>query len=312
MSQNTPLILRLLASSAKVASRAGNIIKDVMTKGELGIVEKGSGKNDLQTEADRSAQRCIIASLSSLYPDVTIIGEEGPANATDVVPADWIVTEQDETVLAANCPSEYAKVDPADIVVWVDPLDGTSEYTQGLLDHVTVLIGVAVKGKAVGGVIHQPYFNYKVENNCKGRTLWGLIGLGVGGFSPTIPPADKFIICTTRSHSDALVNKALEALSPDDIIRVGGAGHKVLMLLEGKAHAYVFASPGCKKWDTCAPEGILRALGGTLTDIHGKEYAYSKDVSYPDAQGVFATTANVSHQELISKIPQELKDKFPY
>lgn len=48
------------------------------------------------------------------------------------------------------------------------------------------------------------------------------------------------------------------------------------MLLEGKAHAYVFASKGCKKWDTCAPEGVLRALGGVLTDIHGKEYDYSK------------------------------------
>ena len=31
----------------------------------------------------------------------------------------------------------------------------------GLLDHVTVLIGIAAGGKAVGGIIHQPYFNYK-------------------------------------------------------------------------------------------------------------------------------------------------------
>lgn len=312
MAQNSPLILRLLASSAKVASRAGNIIKDVMNKGELGIIEKGSGKNDLQTEADRSAQRCIVASLTRLFPDVTIIGEEGPNNDADEVPSDWIVTDLDEGVLASNCPSEYSKVNPEDIVVWVDPLDGTSEYTQGLLDHVTVLIGLAVKGKAIGGVIHQPYYNYKVEKEVKGRTLWGLIGLGVGGFTPTSPSTDKFIICTTRSHSDALVNKALEALQPDEIIRVGGAGHKVLMLLDGKAHAYVFASPGCKKWDTCAPEGVLRALGGVLTDIHGKEYDYSKNASYPDAQGVFATTSNVNHQELISKIPEELKVKFPY
>lgn len=40
MSQNTPLILRLLASSVNVASRAGKIVKDVMSKGDLGIVEK--------------------------------------------------------------------------------------------------------------------------------------------------------------------------------------------------------------------------------------------------------------------------------
>lgn len=101
-------------------------------------------------------------------------------------------------------------------------------------------------------------------------------GVGVGGFVPFEPPSDKFIITTTRSHSDAIVNKALDALNPDEIIRVGGAGHKVMMLLEGKAHAYVFASKGCKRWDTCAPEGILRALGGIITDIHGRDYDYSK------------------------------------
>ena len=64
------------------------------------------------------------------------------------------------------------------LVVWVDPLDGTSEFTQGLLDHVTVLIGVAWKGKSIGGVIHQPYFNYQNTGAELGRTMWGLIGLG--------------------------------------------------------------------------------------------------------------------------------------
>lgn len=64
-------------------------------------------------------------------------------------------------------------------MVWVDPLDGTSEFTEGLLDHVTVLIGIAWKGKAVGGVIHQPYYNYKTEGAKElGRTIWGLEGLG--------------------------------------------------------------------------------------------------------------------------------------
>lgn len=283
-----------------------------MTKGELGIVEKGSGKNDLQTEADRSAQKCIVASLTKLFPDVTIIGEEGPENDVEDVPSEWIITELDQSVLASECPAEFSTTPAKDIVVWVDPLDGTSEYTQGLLDHVTVLIGLAVNGKAVGGVIHQPYYNYKSDPTSQGRTLWGLVGLGVGGFTPSSPPTDKFIVTTTRSHVDATVLNTLEALKANEVIRVGGAGHKVLMLLEGKAHAYVFASKGCKRWDTCAPEGILKALAGKLTDIHGKEYDYSKNVSYPNAQGVFATSRYVNHQELIAKIPQELKDRFPY
>ena len=47
---------------------------------------------------------------------------------------------------------------------------------QGLLDHVTVLIGIAVGSKAVAGVVHQPYYNYKSEGATVGRTFYGLMG----------------------------------------------------------------------------------------------------------------------------------------
>ena len=41
---------------------------------------------------------------------------------------------------------------------------------------MTVLIGIAVGSKAVAGVIHQPYYNYKSEGANLGRTFYGLIG----------------------------------------------------------------------------------------------------------------------------------------
>ncbi|XP_065169035.1 3'(2'),5'-bisphosphate nucleotidase 1 [Atheta coriaria] len=310
MAQSCPLLQRILASSVTAAARAGKIIRDVMSLGELGIVEKG--KNDLQTEADRSAQRCIMANLSQQFPKIAIIGEEGPSNCE--VPSDWVTLEQDQDVLTKLCPNDYMKVADEDIVVWVDPLDGTSEYTQGLLEHVTVLIGIAVKGKAVAGVIHQPYYNYKQnQQQCKtdnnlGRTLWGLVGMGVGGFTPINPPQNGLVVATTRSHSDKMVQMALDALKPQEIIKVGGAGYKVMLLMEGKANAYVFASKGCKKWDTCAPEAILTAIGGKLTDVHGEYYCYDANVQYPNKGGVFATAKGVNHGELLTKLPQEVRD----
>lgn len=36
----TSIIMRILAASINVANRAGSIIRDVMSKGDLGIVEK--------------------------------------------------------------------------------------------------------------------------------------------------------------------------------------------------------------------------------------------------------------------------------
>lgn len=71
------------------------------------------GKNDLQTEADRAVQRCIIASLSKQYPGVTIIGEEGLSSCE--VPSEWIVTDSDEQVLNLNCPEEFQSVNESDV-----------------------------------------------------------------------------------------------------------------------------------------------------------------------------------------------------
>lgn len=222
------------------------------------------------------------------------------------VPQDWLVSDFDKDILSKKCPDALNNVNEEDLVVWVDPLDGTSEYTAGFLEHVTVLIGIAVNDCAVGGVIHQPYFDK--GSGVLGRTIWGVKGLGTGGFVPISPPDDKFIITTTRSHSNALVQSALEALKPDEVIRVGGAGYKVLQLLEGKAHAYVFASAGCKKWDTCAPEAVLEAHGGVLTDILGRHYNYNSDVEFANKSGVLAVAKGVDHGSIASKIPQNVRD----
>lgn len=36
-------------------------------------------------------------------------------------------------------------------------------FSEGLLDNVTVLIGIAYGGKAIAGVINQPFYNYQVQ-----------------------------------------------------------------------------------------------------------------------------------------------------
>lgn len=38
--------------------------------------------------------------------------------------------EGDAEILAKECPTQYLDVKDEDIVVWVDPLDGTNEYTK--------------------------------------------------------------------------------------------------------------------------------------------------------------------------------------
>lgn len=52
------------------------------------------------------------------------------------VPSDWLITHGDSEVLKKKCPDMLENITEEDIVVWVDPLDGTSEYTQGFFLNI--------------------------------------------------------------------------------------------------------------------------------------------------------------------------------
>lgn len=299
MSGSPPVVMRLVASAFCVAEKAGAIVRKVLHSGDLGIVEK-TGANDLQTLADRLAQQSICASLSKRFPKITIIGEEDLPS--EEVKEDLIESGQAEEIFQKTCPADFSDLKEEELVVWVDPLDGTKEYTEGLLDNVTVLIGIAHGGRAIAGVINQPFYNYQLGAGAAlGRTIWGMPGLGAFGFELKEIPEDRRIVTTTRSHSNKLVTSCVDAMEPHEVVRVGGAGNKIIQLIEGKASAYVFASPGCKKWDTCAPEAILQAVGGKLTDVHGKPYRYEADVKHMNSAGVLATLRN--HEFYISRVP---------
>uniref|UniRef100_A0A8C4RG83 3'(2'),5'-bisphosphate nucleotidase 1 n=1 Tax=Erpetoichthys calabaricus TaxID=27687 RepID=A0A8C4RG83_ERPCA len=333
MASSSAVLMRLMASAFSVAEKAGDVVRSVLKAGDLDVVAK-TGANDLQTKADRLAQQSICASLARKFPRITIIGEEDLPSQE--VEEELIEGRHSEEVLAQPCPPEYSSAREEELVVWVDPLDGTKEYTEGLLDHVTVLIGVAYEGRAIGGVINQPFYNYEMGPGAVlGRTIWGVLGLGAFGFDLCEVPAGQHIVTTTRSHSNKLVTDCVDAMQPHKVIRVGGAGNKVsgqyepptsltgtgsgaqtashrflcplqiIQLIEGKASAYVFASPGCKKWDTCAPEAILHAVGGKLADIHGNSYTYHRDVQHMNAAGVLATLRDFDYYA--SRVPVSVK-----
>ncbi|CDQ74164.1 unnamed protein product [Oncorhynchus mykiss] len=254
-----------------------------------------TGANDLQTLADRLVQQSICAPLSKSFPKITIIGEEDLPE--EAVKEDLIESSQSEEILQVlsigiQCPerggTSELKLKPTvliwiifwvltshsscvSLVVWVDPLDGTKEYTEvgqvslpatsgpdvsygvgrPASQHDspygdTVLIGISYGGKAIAGVINQPFFNYQLGTET--ADMWGMPGLGAFGFELQEVPDGRRIVTMTRSQSNKLVTDTVDAM--------------IVKLVEGKASACVFASLGTKKWGTCAPEAILHALGG--------------------------------------------------
>ncbi|WKX94754.1 hypothetical protein Q1695_011764 [Nippostrongylus brasiliensis] len=306
-------LTRLVASSVRISEAAGNTIKSVLAGGDLKIIDKSVAGEaaDLQTEADRRAQFLITKSLSERFGDIHVIGEEDVTSECSGIENNF---SSDVLRLEDQLSFDLKAIKPDEVVVWVDPLDGTGEVAlavknknAALLEQVTVLIGIACRGRPVAGVIHQPYYKDT------GRTIYAIKGCGVHGISPA-PAQPKRVVVTTRSHLSQSVVDALDALKEkglvDSVEKFGGAGYKVLKVLEGSA-AYVFASQGCKKWDTCAVEAVLTAAGGQLTDISGRALCYDPSVQRNNTGGVLASAPWVLHKDFVSAIPQSLKDQLP-
>ncbi|VDN53586.1 unnamed protein product [Dracunculus medinensis] len=265
MWERSSFLMRLVASSVSISESAGRIIKDIIRKGDLKIVNKGvGGITDLQTEADRLAQDCIVQSLQKKFGgNLIIIGEEVLFHKT-------------------NCT---------------------------LLEQITVLIGISYKGRPIAGIVHQPYYG----KDGGGRTVWAVVGVGVHGIKISNEQKERVVV-TTKNHSTALVVEALDALKSkgllDKVQKVGGAGFKVLKCLEGAA-AYVYANSGCKKWDTAAPEAVLKAAGGNFTDVSGRLFYYGADAQVVNTGGIIATSNWVKHEDIVNGIPDHIKDALP-
>ena len=104
-------------------------------------------------------------------------------------------------------------------------MDGTREFTEGRLEGVTVLIGVAAQGNAIGGVIYQPFYK---NGNEMGRSIWGLVHSGVYGRRLTNDaPLPGRIVAGSLSHRSKSVVDAVNACEPTEVLQAGGCGYKV-------------------------------------------------------------------------------------
>eukprot|EP00027_Filamoeba_sp_ATCC50430_P003523 CAMPEP_0168545324 /NCGR_PEP_ID=MMETSP0413-20121227/2900_1 /TAXON_ID=136452 /ORGANISM="Filamoeba nolandi, Strain NC-AS-23-1" /LENGTH=301 /DNA_ID=CAMNT_0008575419 /DNA_START=8 /DNA_END=913 /DNA_ORIENTATION=+ len=275
----------LLSVCIDAAVKAGEIIRKVWKSNDLQIQDKGV--DDLFTKADVQSQQLIMALLRKKFgSNLALVGEEEcEIPETNETPVENLVD-------LTKVPAAYQNATLKDVCVFIDPLDATKEFTLGNLEAVMSLVGIGYKGLAVGGVMYMPFVDSKSDPG-KGTLIYGMLGgLGVHGIEIKERNDGRVIIATTRTHGTPEVEKAIELIKPDEVMRVGGAGHKVVILLQGRADAYVFPTPGTKKWDTCAPEAIVKCLGGNLTDMYGKSLPYWPNSPAHNKEGVLCALRN--------------------
>lgn len=252
----------LLAGAIKAAEVGGMEIITIHGQTRLGIESKGKtkeGVNDPVTAADYRSHCAIYHSLIKTFPRITVISEEASkgCDQVDVPNLENAIKDVEKYDIGND-----VEVNANDITVWIDPLDATKEFTENLLQYVTTMVCVTIKGEPVIGVVHKP-FELK-------QTYWAWTNHRV---SPnlmnlsTLKERKTPIVIVSRSHAGRVHNASKVALGENvQVESAAGAGYKFLEVAVRNATVYVHMT-AIKKWDICAGAAIVSALGGTVTSL---------------------------------------------
>ena len=149
---------------------------------------------------------------------------------------------------------------------------------------MTVLVGLAINGIPKVGVVHYPFETNDPES--RGITHFATQEHGLF-FTQTNEDgtieAPKYIEPFEEKEefdesSEVLVTRSLRGMSerqekhfhnlmPIKQKPIGGAGNKVYRIITGEVQGYVEPRTLLSFWDLCAPEVLLRAVGGCIYTI---------------------------------------------
>lgn len=192
------------------------------------------------------------------------------------------------SVLEENTTRRQQCVDYQHLTVFIDPIDGTREFSTGMGEQCTVCIGFAdEQGKAVAGVIYRPLSQPKptwvagaqserfaVCDFGGDKVIHSLDDIGTSPLGTNGNENKKRgSFLTTNGSISPFLESLIEELQMERV-KSGGAGNKLMMLLEhslfgnhDKGRSVYIQDRGVSRWDTCAAEGVLEAFGGKFTKL---------------------------------------------
>lgn len=263
------------------------------------------------TEADCVAHKEIVGSMRLTWEGtetkeiLRIVGEEDNEDNEDAIVA--FINDKNNQPLPKDLfdddIGETADIDASEITIFVDPLDGTREFVEGRLSNCQVLVGIAIGGEAVAGAVGIPFPSGDLST--EPTIVYGLADMGTGVKGNTLSrgpfPLEHHIdgLKYPRPHHatgdssaavmEACRERAIKGFGGSNVI-YGGAGNKILAAALGEVACSIQHKVG-GPWDLCAPEAILKAMGGKMTDLFGEEIQIYKDDAPPrcNERGYIAT-----------------------
>ncbi len=241
------LELGLAVPAAAIAIEAGLLIHDFY---ERGVRAEYKGDVDLVTEADRAAEKLIVAKLHETFPNHGIYGEEGTRTLLD---------------------AEYRW--------YVDPLDGTTNFAHGFpyfcvslgLEHRPKGLPQDQDGELIAGVIYQPIHNELFVAEKGGGAYLNGRRLQVSKTSQLQEALLATGFPSHKRHQNPNIHFYQQlTLRSHGVRRAGAAALDLAYTAAGRFDAYWEFN--LNPWDTAAGVLLVREAGGTMTSFDGSPF----------------------------------------
>ena len=261
-----------------------NIIKKLEQKNEI---LKNKNNDDPVTLADLEVNELIINRINQTYQDTN-----------------WEILSEENFKIQSN---NFNNVD----WLWVlDPLDGTKDFIQGTQSYAMHL-ALNYKRKPYIGIVLIPekdelWISYEEKIWCENRDG----NIRKQNMSET-NILEKMTIVTSKNHRNQKLKDLIQKINFKKTILMGSIGCKVASIIRGESDIYIALSlPGKsapKDWDFAAPEAILKAAGGSITNIDNEELVYgSTDLKHSGI--IIASNNKKNHKRICSEVKEIIKE----
>ena len=278
--------LRILSwEAAEILLHYSQILKDSNNKSNI---LENDNIEDPVTLADLKVNEIIIQRISEKYKDI-----------------DWEILSEE------NVKFGVGEVNTNANWTWVlDPLDGTKDFIQGT-DNYAMHLALNYQRKPFIGVVLIPEKDELWITN--GTNTWCE---GKDKSLKKIPPINKFkklqdmVLVTSKNHGNEYLKTLIDKVNFKDVIVMGSIGCKIASILRGESDIYIcFSLPGGsspKDWDFAAPEAIIKAAGGKITNLDNEELSYG-DIKYEQGGVIIASNNKQSHKLICSQVKEEIR-----
>ena len=238
---------------------------------------------------------------------------EGPVTIADLKVNDLIIKRITERYMNVswdilseeNVKTSINNFDRNSKWLWIlDPLDGTKDFIQGTGDYAMHL-ALNNEKKPYIGVVLIPEKNELWISN--GINIWceRRDGSVLKTNLSKVKNLEDMILVTSKNHKNQKLSNLIKKVKFKKVNTMGSVGCKIASILRGDNDIYISLSlPGKsspKDWDFAAPEAILRAAGGSITDLENNDLSYNKQ-DFRQGGIIIASNNKKTHRYICSQI----------